>query len=585
MTFSISKLLRSPLAWLVFLLIAYSAYETFSAPSLQPVVRSDGRGYYAYLPAMVIYGDNSYAKVLETEDRYHEYEYDQQYLYKTADGKVVNKYFPGTALLQLPFFLVGCFFAWLLGQPVDGYSDPFMVMTFVGNTFYAVCAIILIARLYRRQFGQKIKRPALIVALLLLAGPVAYYGFLSQFYSQHISLFLFALAANLFCYFTKSRSSRKLIWLGAVLGLIFLVRPTNLVFVLFLPMLLDDRRQLLAVLQDLKSGFRKALLPALAAFFLIASLLPGAWKWQTGHWVVWSYSGEGFSFLHPELWAVLFSFRIGIFLQVPAFLLIIVAAVLLVRKRFYKLSWWAIYFACTVWIMAAWWCWDFESQFSVRPMTEHFLFLAFPLLFLAERRPKAVIPILGGLALLGVIRLAEVESGFMGDQRFTASNYIPSLAFWKKENHGRWNFTLSCKPFGQVGERKLVVESEAETNIGPADEFSLSGSVPVAASDRHGRMYYVVELEKRWLEREKTSDVFLVIDAISANGGKRYYRAVDLFADAYEGRSAWAKLRFEGLIPDYFGEYEKVTIYVWNSGKKRLKIRNYRAVVETWAAN
>src|SRR3990167_5593295 len=100
---SLLKIVRSPLIWFIVLLTGYSAYKLVKDDKVMEVIRSDGRGYYAYLPALLIYNDPTFDEPKKAEQRYHANDIDQLYLFKDKNGHVYDKYFPGTALLQLPF--------------------------------------------------------------------------------------------------------------------------------------------------------------------------------------------------------------------------------------------------------------------------------------------------------------------------------------------------------------------------------------------------------------------------------------------------------------------------------------------------
>jgi len=70
------------------------------------IVESDGKGYYAYLPAIFIYNDLNFGFFDEIEKEKY-YDENLYYDYRSgAHGKVINKYYCGTALAELPFFLL-----------------------------------------------------------------------------------------------------------------------------------------------------------------------------------------------------------------------------------------------------------------------------------------------------------------------------------------------------------------------------------------------------------------------------------------------------------------------------------------------
>ena len=69
------------------------------------ILESDAKGYYAYLPAFIIYKDINFGHFdeIEKEKYYNENIF---YDYRLShNNKTLNKYFVGTAILQLPFFV------------------------------------------------------------------------------------------------------------------------------------------------------------------------------------------------------------------------------------------------------------------------------------------------------------------------------------------------------------------------------------------------------------------------------------------------------------------------------------------------
>ena len=74
------------------------------------IVNSDGRGYYAYLPSLIIGGDPTFIKGVERESMFLGIaNYKPSYLV-SIDGHALDKYFSGEALLLLPFFYLDCCF-------------------------------------------------------------------------------------------------------------------------------------------------------------------------------------------------------------------------------------------------------------------------------------------------------------------------------------------------------------------------------------------------------------------------------------------------------------------------------------------
>ena len=89
-------------------------------------IEADGKGYYAYLPAVFVYNDLNFSffddiekKKYYNENHYYDYRY-------TYDGKIINKYYSGTALMLSPFFLAGHLLSIISDAPADGYSKIYI---------------------------------------------------------------------------------------------------------------------------------------------------------------------------------------------------------------------------------------------------------------------------------------------------------------------------------------------------------------------------------------------------------------------------------------------------------------------------
>jgi len=102
----------------------------------QGIIEADGKGYYAYLPAIFIYKDLNYGffDEIEKEKYYHENLY---YDYRASvDGKVINKYYCGTAIAELPFFLLAHALSYVAGLDTDGYSRLYPILINIAALFY-----------------------------------------------------------------------------------------------------------------------------------------------------------------------------------------------------------------------------------------------------------------------------------------------------------------------------------------------------------------------------------------------------------------------------------------------------------------
>jgi len=91
--------------------------------------------------------------------------------------------------------------------------------------------------------------------------------------------------------------------------------------------------------------------------------------------LVYSYEGEGFDFLHPNLWGYLFGFRKGFFVYTPIFLPVLLTSVFVLWKtNRYKLFTLMLPIYLVWHIAASWWCWWYGNGYSQRPMVD-FMFI------------------------------------------------------------------------------------------------------------------------------------------------------------------------------------------------------------------
>lgn len=111
-----------------------------------PPIRSDGKGYYVYLPSFFI--DHSFQ--IQTDEY-------TPYWYVLENGNVVNSYPMGTAILQLPFFLAAHAYT-LFYHPAaaDGWSEAYQIGNIVSAVVYYAAGIFFLYQILRRYFSSKI---------------------------------------------------------------------------------------------------------------------------------------------------------------------------------------------------------------------------------------------------------------------------------------------------------------------------------------------------------------------------------------------------------------------------------------------
>lgn len=573
--------IKSPLFWFALLLVHQAINNNLLEGEFKNVIRSDGRGYYAYLPALFLYNDPSFSASLNAETANAAPNFNQYYLYQTPTGERYNKYFPGIALLQAPFFGLGCVAAKVSGAAVDGYSEPFEFAFLLGSLFYSLLGLWLLYLCIQLRFPELAQIAAWLSVLIYTGTTLFMYNTYTLGLSHHYSFFLFSLFAWCILKFRSNSQLKFAIIAGLTLGIITLVRPTNVLVVFAIPILLKDTSELKMVLAALIARRGRILLSALASFLLIFSLLFFLWKWQSGQWVRWSYSGEGFNFFQPAFIENLFGFRNGLFLHSPIIFISAISALVLIRKEKTWIYFWWGYFLLNTWVISSWWCWDYETSFGNRPFTEHTFFLLFPLLTLMTGNKKMwVWGSLGLFALLGLVRYTTYVNGYMIDQRFTAQSYVQSLAFWKEENFDRWRYGRSVVPFGKRIEEDILAYHQPTIDVSAQQTYIQTVSKRLSSNRTNERYYFRV-----WLEKKSTvalNDVYLVVHATDDDSDFTHYHAIPLYNDRLNGVGKWGEVSLSGQIPDHFNDFEQVKMYLWNQGRESFQLRNIQMYIDTY---
>ncbi len=212
-------------------------------PLINPWVRGDGVGYYAYLRAPIIEHslnfENDYrsanasfrgGRVDENGNLKPEF--------RTATGHLENHFTVGPAILWSPFFLLahaGVLLARLFGAhfAADGFSSPYRISIAFASALYAFLALLLSFRLARRYVDEWCALLATIA--IWWASSLAIYMYFNPSWSHALSAFVVAL---FIWYWHETRPVRRpLHWLllGVITGIMLDVYyPNAMVLVILL---------------------------------------------------------------------------------------------------------------------------------------------------------------------------------------------------------------------------------------------------------------------------------------------------------------------------------------------------------------
>ena len=366
------------------------------------IIEADAKGYYAYLPAVFIYDDLNFGffDEIEKEKYYHENLY---YDYRSgANGKVINKYYCGTALAELPFFLAAHLLTNILRFDADGYSKTYPILISIAALFYLLIGLIFL-RLFLKFYKINEWQKSLILVTAVFGTNLFYYTVCEPGMS-HIYSFAFI---SMFFYYTTQyfASFRKkyLIKLAIILGLIVLIRPINGLIVFILPFAAGSYNSLK---ESTIRAFRNKLwlLFGLFAFLGIVFIQFIIYKVSTGHFFIDSYGEEGFNFLSPHFIDILFSYKKGLFLYTPIFLLSLTGGYFLWKNskfEFYSLFGFLI---LITYVFSSWWMWYYGGSFSSRVYVEYIpLFMILLVISLIGIKSKVTKRFYVGIVILLIV--------------------------------------------------------------------------------------------------------------------------------------------------------------------------------------
>jgi hypothetical protein len=361
--------------WLICIVVLWAIINTsFKKDYKNGIIESDAKGYYAYLPAVFIYHDLNFGFFEQIEKKTY-YNSNLFYDYRVeSNHKTINRYYVGTAVCLLPFFVAGHAITLLSGFPADGYSYYYTLMVHLGALFYLLLALLGLRRLLQ---SYRINEKAIAYTLIAIVfGTNLFYYVLTEFAMSHLYSFMaitwFSLTIRK--YFS-SGNEKYLVYSALLLGIIFLIRPVNLLIVLAIPFLAGSSGNLVSGIRNIFSKIWFLLL-ALAVFLLIVSVQLVIYKISSGSFIVDSYAQWGFNFLDPQISNFLFSYRKGMFLYTPMLFLSLAGLIFLFqtsRFQFYTLLG---FLFIVIYVFSSWFMWYYGGSFSQRVMIEFYPFFA-----------------------------------------------------------------------------------------------------------------------------------------------------------------------------------------------------------------
>ncbi len=315
-----------------------TALFLFTLPIINPHIRGDGVGYYAYVRSIVIDRDLNFENEyrhgnLAFRNRAFDENSNLKTWLKMPNNFVRNQWAVGSSILWSPFFLIAHFIVLCLNNlgsniPANGYSIPYRLLCAFGTMLYSFVGLML-----AYQVAKKFASP--IASMIATIG--IWFGSSLPVYMYFLPFQAHALAAfsvSLFIwYWVRTQQNRTLhqwvLW-GLMGGLVMDIYNINSIFLLLPIFDLIRNTQKQKIIKNLLingTSFGIGACISLSPHWLTKWIIFGS-PFAIGH-----DSSHPFFWSSPRLWNIGFSTEHGMFLWTPLLLLAIIGVILLILKE------------------------------------------------------------------------------------------------------------------------------------------------------------------------------------------------------------------------------------------------------------
>ncbi|MHC1708608.1 MAG: hypothetical protein AB9842_13945 [Bacteroidales bacterium] len=600
-------IVRNHFSFLV-VLIAFLVivYLRFYFP-VSNIISWDVFGYYLYLPALFIHND------LGLRDLSWVYQIIEQYqntatfyqAFPGPEGSVVIKYSCGMAVFYAPGFFAAHLLVPYLGYAADGFSMPYQYAMVISGLIFSLAGMFILRKLLLKFFSDPLT--SFLLLLVILGTNYLEMAYAGGLLTHNILFTLYALVLLLTIKWYDRHSAKTAFFLGIVIGLIILVRPTDGI-ILIIPLLwgVVNRSGLSERIRLFKAEYKSVLYSVLGLLLMVMPQLL-YWKIVAGSFIYYSYinPGEGFDFLSPHTWNFLFSFRKGWLIYTPVMIFALLGFYM-VWKNKREIFWSLIVFTVLyIYVVSSWSCWWYAGSFSARPMVQTYPVLAIPMGFMFYRirvmkvkRSMILFFIAMFMLILNLFQHWQYSFGWILDgYRMTAPYYFRvfgkthldpedrKLLMVERSAESTEFFTDSSNYRGRILKYLDFESVDTELEKYRTDTLAHSGrsSLRLDSSFIYSpglTMKYrdITRKDHNWLRISVwvyspadpgANPASLVVTFTHGQGGNYKYRTIDLDNPALGFKAgSWNLLTMDYMTPEVRSVRDNLSVYCWLRGKK-----------------
>lgn len=383
----------------------------------------DSAAYYSVPRSILIDHD------LDFQNEYLHFEFQPNMFYLTGHQRLSNDWPIGAGLLWLPFFIVAHLLALVFKLPgmlANGYSAIYQLVVSLGILLYAVCGLVLSFQFARKYVSA---RAALFaVALVVFGSPLGFYLYYYDFMSHVVSFFAISLFLYIWATTYRSRTLRQWGMLGLLAGVMTMVRPQNVCFliVIVIEYVMVVRRELLSSSTALKDYVKGITLLGLG---LVVGFLPQMLFWLALYGSPIAFPKmEEMHWFKPKLWSMLFSQYHGLLSWSPILVLVVPGLYFIYKKEKPVGIALGLALAIQVYLNSANEVWWAGGSFGNRRFADYAFIFVPAIALVVKRRRGPLVPILClVLAAWNWLLVAAERAGML-----TLDHFVPwAYEFWR----------------------------------------------------------------------------------------------------------------------------------------------------------
>ncbi len=564
----------------------------------------DPWGYYAHLPAFFIHHDgDNYQKTIDASQEV--WPDPRKTMPLTDIGRSCNKYPIGVAVLLLPFFLLGHSYALINGLPTGGFNAPYALSCQLGVIFYVLWGLYVLFGILRRYFSLSVT--VLLTIALALATNLYYFTTYNNMMAHALLFALYCFILYAIHYFEDNPANyRRAAAIGLIAGLITLTRLSEVVVVL-IPLLWGVYSwQTLRRRRDFLMQHWRALI--VAAIVMAIVLFPQAayYKFVSGHWWYYAYTGESFNFRHPRILDGLFSYTNGWLVYTPIMIFALLGIFQLRRFAPSALGPILVFLSLHIFITYSWWCWNYINGFGSRPMVETYPLMAFPLgaffSWLSVKRWKLLLPVTIVILFtsLNVFQTIQLYAGILWSENGNKAYYWAIFGSLKASRRSLIAYeSRESQPRQKLIKISKLIENSIENSSQEHRDASIHHSGQYSVCVRDSALTTIIEdtrevrpgdwiradvwgFQRRGEDSTRRENTALLVVEIWDDQGKMLKRrginiTTKIANPTYSiwtpgGPEEWAEADFFVHVPRNFPPAGRIKTYVWNPHKQKLYV-------------